>query len=94
MVYCIGMNNERDPITEWEHAIGSRIGSAMVVCVLLVVVAAMVAPIFGGVIKNALYREYALYDDCEQRVTNTMKSVRIWLWTLAIVAWIVVIILG
>ena len=85
------MNVERDPITEWEHAIGSRIGAAAVVCVLAVVVGAMVAPIFGWWIKSILYRRYALCDDCEQQVKNTMKVVWTWLWVLAFMAWAFVI---
>ena len=94
MVYRRGMIEERDPITEWEHAIGRRIGAVTVVCVLAVLVGAMVAPLFGGWIKNILYREYALYDDCEQRVAHTMKYVRIGLWALAVMTWMVIIALG
>jgi len=85
------MNNERDPITEWEHAIGRRIGAAAVVCVLMVIVGAMVAPLFGGWIKSILYRYYALEDDIELRVETTMKTMRVWLWTIAAVAWAFVI---
>ncbi len=88
------MIEDRDPITEWEHAIGRRISAAVVVCVLAVIVGAMVAPLFGGWIKNILYREYALYDDCEQRVVHTMKHVRVWLWVIAAMAWMVIIALG
>ena len=79
---------ERDPITEWEHAIGRRIGAAAMVCLLAVVVGALVAPIFGWWIKGLLYRHYALEDDCEQRVRGTMKFVWGGLWLLALVAWI------
>ena len=94
MWYGMDMIEERDPITEWEHAIGRRMGAAVVVCVLAVVIGAMVAPLFGWWIRNILYREYALYDDCEQRVAQTMKSVWIGLWALAVVSWIVIIALG
>jgi Mn2+/Fe2+ NRAMP family transporter len=85
------MNEERDPITEWEHAIERRIGGAAVVCMLIVVVGAMVAPLFGWAIKTQLYRYYALEDDCEQRVAKKMKSVWIGLWLLAFMAWAFVI---
>ena len=70
MWYGKVMNEERDPITEWEHAIERRIGGAAVVCMLIVVVGAMVAPLFGWAIKTQLYRYYALEDDCEQRVAK------------------------
>lgn len=85
------MNEERDPITELEHAIGRRIEAAAVICVLAVLVGAMVAPIFGWWIKSLLYRYYALCDDCEKQVENTMKTVWVWLWTIAFVAWAYVI---
>jgi hypothetical protein len=88
MEYIISMNEERDPITEWEHAIGRRIIAAVFVCGIAVIVGTMVAPIFGWWIKGILYRYYALEDDCEQRVEKTMKSVWIGLWMLAIIAWI------
>jgi len=94
MGYSMNMIDERDPITEWEHAIGRRTGALGVVCVLAIIVGAMVAPIFGWWVKNLLYREYALYDDCEQKVKNTMKYVWAGLWTLALIAWVVVIVLG
>jgi hypothetical protein len=87
MEYIGSMNIERDPITEWEHAIGRRIGAAAVVCALAIVVGAMVAPIFGWWIKGLLYRYYAIEDDCEERVENTMKIVWMGLWALAFVAW-------
>jgi membrane protein YqaA with SNARE-associated domain len=87
----MGMNTERDPITEFEHAIGRRIDSAILVCILAVVVGAMVAPIFGWWIKGLFYRYYALEDDCEQRVKNTMKIVWIGLWMLALISWTFVI---
>ena len=82
------MNNERDPITEWEHAIGRRIGAMAVVCLMAIVVGAMVAPIFGGWVKKLLYEHYALYDDCETRVKDTMPIVWLILWGIAIMAWI------
>ena len=87
----MGMNIDKDPITELEHAIGRRIGGAAVACALAVIVGAMVAPIFGWWIKRILYRRYALCDDCEQQVQNTMKPIWIILWMLAIAAWIFVI---
>ena len=89
----MGMIEERDPITEWEHAIGRRVGALVVVCVLAVLVGAMVAPLFGWWVKSLLYREYAIYDDCEQKVKDTMKYVWAALWTLAFVVWVVVIII-
>ena len=91
MWYGKVMNEERDPITEWEHAIERRIGAAAVICMLAVIVGAMVAPIFDRVIKNTLYRTYVLDDNCEQLVNHKMKLIRIGLWALAIVSWIVII---
>lgn len=91
MEYIAIMNEERDPITEWEHAIGRRIGAAAVVCVLLAIVGAMVAPIFGFWIKSMLYRKYALFDDCEQRVKETMEPIWIGLWIIALLTWAIVI---
>lgn len=87
MKYLIGMNVERDPITEWEHAIERRLGAGIIVLVLAVLVGAMVAPAFGWWVKRTLYYEYAVYPDCEQRVKHTMKFVWVWLWLLAIGAW-------
>ena len=84
------MNEERDPITEWEHAIGRRIGAAAMVCVLTVIIGAMVAPIFGWWIKNLLYQHYALHSDCEQMVAKDMPAIWVALWIIAILAWIFV----
>ena len=91
MKYSGGMNEERDPITELEHAITRRIGAWSVVFVLMVFVGAMVAPIFGGLIKGLLYEHYSLYNDCEQRVNHTMKAVWICLWVLAMTTWAIAI---
>ena len=85
------MNNERDPITELEHAVGRRIGAAAMVCVLMALVGAMVAPIFGWWIKGLLYRYYALDDDCESKTNKTMRFVWIGLWITAFLAWAFVI---
>jgi hypothetical protein len=90
MKYSGGMNDERDPITEWEHAIYRRIGAGAVVCMITVFIGAMIAPIFGEWIKGYLYEYYCLYNDCEQRVKTAMKTVWICLWGLALVAWIIV----
>ena len=87
----MGMNNERDPITEWEHAIERRVGGAVIVCMIAVFVGAMVAPIFGWWIKGLLYKHYALETDCDQKVEDTMKFVWVCLWILAFMAWAIAI---
>jgi len=87
----VGMN-ERDPISEWEHAIGRRIGSWAVVGLLLILVGCLVAPIFGPMIRQKKMQKYAMFQDYEQRAEAEMPMVWLGLWSLAILAWIFVII--
>lgn len=83
--------NERDPITEWEHAIMSRVAAWGFACILMVLVGCLVAPIFGPMIKRWKTHYYAVHDDCEQRAEAEMPVIRVWLWILAAIAWAFVI---
>jgi heme/copper-type cytochrome/quinol oxidase subunit 2 len=83
---------ERDPITEWEHAIGRRIGTWAFVCVLAVVVLPVFFPLFASAIKGMLYRHYALEDDTEKKARHTMKVLWI-LWLVFLPVWLAVLIL-
>lgn len=87
----MGMN-ERDPISEWEDAIGRRIGAASVVLLLLAFVCCLIAPVFGPFIKYAKLHEYVLFSDYERRAEEDMKVIRPLLWIVAIVSWIIFII--
>lgn len=83
--------NERDPISEWDTAIKSRLGTCVAVTMLFAFVCCLFAPIFGPIIKSMKRRQYVLYDDYEQRAEADMKPIRLLLWIVAIIGWIVVI---
>jgi len=81
------MNEKRDPISEWQSAIASRIGSAVVVLFLLAFVLSLVAPIFGPIIKNELRKSYVMSPNYEEMATRTMRGVWVFLWIWAIICW-------
>jgi len=83
--------NERDPISEWENAIESRLGACVVITILFAFVCCLFAPIFGPIIKSMKRRQYVLYEDYEQRAETDMKGIRPLLWIVAIIGWIVLI---
>lgn len=80
--------NDRDPITEWEGAIKSRLGTAAMVVILLAIVCCLVAPVFGPLIKRKLRCSYALFDNCEELAEEDMKGIRVALWIVAALGWV------
>ena len=88
MWYITSMN-ERDPITEWGNAIKHRLGSAAVIIILFAFVCCLVAPAFSPWIKHMKRKEYVLYHNYEQRAEEDMKGIRVLLWIVAIIAWII-----
>jgi hypothetical protein len=81
--------NEKNPITNVSDSIKSAAGAAVVIAILLAFVMCLVAPIFEPYIKQCKRRYYVLYDDCEKRAEQDMKSIRVMLWAIAVIGWIV-----
>ncbi|HQI45919.1 MAG TPA: hypothetical protein PLC59_07675 [Bacteroidales bacterium] len=48
----------------------------------------MFAPAFGPIIERKKYQEYAIFEDCEQRVALDMIIIYAFLWIIAIISWI------
>lgn len=82
--------NMRDPITEWENAIISRIETMAVVILLLSLVCFLVAPVFSPWIKQYKRKQYILFPDYEAKTEKEMKKIRYILWSMAIIGWIFV----
>ena len=80
--------NERDPISEWQHAITRRLGTATMVIILLAFICLLVAPVFGPLIKRFKRRQYALYKNYEELAEQDMKGIRPWLWVGSVIGWI------
>lgn len=78
---------ERDPITEWGHAIERRVGAAAVVVLVMAFLLCLVAPLFGPLIKQMKRRDYALYSNYEARAEADMKFIRPILWVVALIGW-------
>lgn len=83
--------NEKDPISEWTNAIGSRFGSAAVVLILFAIVLCLIAPVFGPIIKQMKRKYYVMYEDYESRTEADMHPIRVFLWIIAIIGWLFVI---
>jgi len=48
----------------------------------------MFAPAFGPMIERKKYQEYAIFEDCEQRVALDMIIIYAFLWIIAIISWV------
>jgi len=58
--------------------------------ILLILIGCMIAPVFGPWIRTKLVREYAMDADWQAKVNSDMTSITIFLWLVAIVAWVFV----
>ena len=86
--------NERDPISELETAIISRVGAWGMATVLLIIIGCLIAPVWGVLIQRKKMNDYALYSDCEQRAKAEMGPVWTILWIIAAMTWAFVIFCG
>lgn len=86
-VYSRGMIEERNPITEWGNAIKHEAGGLTMAVILLAFICAMIAPIFGPIIKHLKRRDYVMYKDYEARAERDMKRIRPFLWVIALISW-------
>ena len=57
---------------------------------LAILVGCMVAPVFAPWIRKKLAIDYAEYSDWESRVASDMPPIHVFLWVIAIVAWVFV----
>ena len=55
--------------------------------VLMVLVGCMFAPAFAPWIRRKLALEYIMEKDWEERVNADMKSITVFLWIVAVLAW-------
>ncbi len=81
--------NERDPITEWEHAIGRRLVNWSFVVILIAFICCLIAPLFSPMIKHTRRHYHIMSSNYEELAENDMKSIRPILWIIALIAWIV-----
>ena len=79
---------ERDPITEWEHAIERRLGAAVMVAILCAFICLLIAPAFGPLIKRFKRKQYAISRNYEELAEQDMRGIRPLLWVGAIIGWI------
>ena len=85
------MTDLKDPITEWEGAIKNRVISIVAILCMLACSMCLIAPVFGPLIKKYKRQQYAIYENYEELAENDMKSIRIYLWAIAIIGWIIFI---
>lgn len=85
----MGMIEERNPIKEWGNAIKHEAGGLTMAVILLAFICALIAPIFGPIIKQLKRRDYVMYRNYEQRAERDMKSIRPLLWIVALIAWVI-----
>jgi hypothetical protein len=87
------MNETNEP--SWFARLFIGVG---IVGLLVILVCAMMAPMFGPGIERRKCCEYAIYRDWERRVACDMMVIYLFLWIIAAVSWIgflaVAIILG
>lgn len=85
------MIENRDPITEWENAIKTRVQSAVMTLILMAFVCCLVAPVFGPSIKQAKRRTYMMETNYEELAERDMKGIRVLLWIISIISWMILI---
>jgi len=77
----------RDPITEWEVAIGKRVEYGILFIPIFLMGLFLVAPLFGPYIKTHVRRQNVMYEDYELRTNRHMRVIYLILWAFAILGW-------
>jgi hypothetical protein len=85
------MKDLKDPITKWEDAIGERLVDITMIFILFAIICCLFAPLFGPIIKKYKRRVYVMSANYEELAERDMKAIRIWLWIICIIGWILVI---